>query len=384
MNKVLFGIDQFCGYGDRYKSIRIGLVTNDAASNAFGLKSRVALINAGFKIVKLFSPEHGLSANAADGAFVPDHTDEITNLPVVSLYADKLKPTAKDLEDIDAIVFDIPDIGCRFYTYLWTMTYMMEACAEYLKKFILLDRANPLSGNLAMAEGPFLGVNCTSFLGRWSIPIRHSCTQGELANYFVSSHIPNLDLEVVKMKEWNRNDFPGKENWDFTPTSPAIKDAATALLYPGICLLEGINVNEGRGTEMDFKIFGAPWINASSLKDNLEKLNLPGIYFSTTWYIPNWGLYQGEVCFGLQLQITNEQTIRPVSAGIEILKQLIKNYPITCEERLYKTNANPDGIEHLDKLLGIQNAYRTIKNNIPIETQIPNELWQDIISPYLF
>lgn len=383
MTKTLFGVDQFCALADDYKDIRIGLVTNDVARNAFGEKTRVALIEAGFHIIKLFSPEHGLSASAADGAWVPNMKDDLTHLPVVSLYADKLRPTAEDLQEIDAIFFDIPDVGCRFYTYLWTMTHIMEACAEHHKQFIVLDRPNPLSGDLAKAEGPMLDAACSSFLGRWNIPLRHSCSLGELANYFAANHIPNLDFQIIKIQNWNRNDFPNKGNWDFVSTSPAIKDAETALLYPGLGLLEGINVNEGRGTETDFKVLGAPWVDAVSLKEHLDSLDLAGIAFSSTQYIPEWGLYQGEICNGVSLRITDEQTIQPVSLGIEILKYLIQEYPKDCTERLYKTNANPAGGGHLDKLLGVQNSFNSIKNNITIQTKLHKNQWQDLIEPFL-
>ena len=383
MKKVLFGIDQFCEQIEKYKNIRLGLVTNDAAFNAFGKKSRVALIDAGFQIVKLFSPEHGLSAKAADGAFVTDQIDNVTKLPVVSLYAAKLKPTAQDMEDIDAIVFDIPDVGCRFYTYLWTMTHIMEACAEHQKRFILLDRPNPLSGNLYFAVGPMLQDSCASFLGRWSIPVRHSCTTGELANYFAMKYIPNLEVEVVRILNWNRNDFPCKGNWDFTPTSPAIKDAETALLYPGIGLLEGITINEGRGTDSAFKILGAPWINADEIKNHFDTLDMPGVAFFISRYIPDWGLYEGQVCYGLALKVTNGHTIKPVSLGIKLLEYLISNYPKECKERLYSTNANPNGDGHLDKLLGIENSFEKIKKGKHIHTEISKNVWQDLIAPFL-
>ena len=383
MKKILFGIDQFCVEGSKNRDLRYSLVTNDVARNVFGLKSRVALLNAGFQIVKLFSPEHGLSATNADGAWVPNQTDGLTNLPVISLYGDKLSPSSEDLRDVDAVIFDIPDVGCRFYTYVWTMTHIMDACAANNKKFIVLDRPNPLSGDVLKAEGPLLDDACTSFLGRWNIPIRHSCTLGELARYFASSHITNLDLEVVKMENWNRNDFPEEDNWKFIPTSPAIKDIYTALLYPGLGLLEGINVNEGRGTELDFKVFAAPLIHSATLKTNLDSLNLPGVSFSTTKYIPTWGMYQDETCYGLTLQVTNKQQIKPVNLGIEILKELITNYPVECKERLYKTNANPNGDGHLDKLLGIQNSFEKLKNKVKIQTQIQDNPWHDKILPYL-
>jgi uncharacterized protein YbbC (DUF1343 family) len=383
MRKVLFGVDVFCESRNPVRNTRMALVTNDAATDAFGVKSRVALLKSGFNIVKLFSPEHGLSAGAADGAWVPNATDALTNLPVVSLYADKLKPSKEDLQDIKTVVFDIPDVGCRFYTYLWTMTHIMEACAEQNKTFIVLDRPNPLGGDLGKAEGPLLANACASFLGRWCIPIRHSCTLGELAKYFGSTYTPTLDLHVVKAQNWNRNEFPDGTNWNFVSTSPAIKDLETAFLYPGLGLLEGINVNEGRGTNRDFKVLGAPWIHAPSLKEQLDKRNIPGIEISTTEYIPKWGLYAGETCFGLQLGISDKHTFCPVSFGIQLIQELILNYPQTCNERLYQTNANPSGAGHLDKLLGIQNSFETLKSGVAIHTNLKPKQWEDVIVPYL-
>lgn len=383
MNNVSFGIGNFCAHADQLKKSRIGLVTNDAATNEAGIKSRIALIKAGFQIVKLFSPEHGLSSRAADGLLVADQVDEVTNLPVVSLYADKLQPSAEDLEDVDMVVFDIPDVGCRFYTYLWTMTYVMEACAKHHKSFVLLDRPNPLSGDLSKSEGPLLDPACASFLGRWNIPVRHSCTLGELANYFSSHYISGLDLRIIKMQNWNRRDFPGKVTWNFIPTSPAIKDAETALLYPGLGLLEGINVNEGRGTADDFKIMGAPWINRHALKKHFDQLNIPGIAFSETQYVPEWGMFKGEICSGLIFHFTEKRSFRPVKLGMEVLKQLIQQYPSDCKERLYKTNVHPTGEKHLDKLLGIPNSFFRVKNNITTPGESDAEQWQDMIKPYL-
>jgi len=146
------------------------------------------LLDAGFNIVKLFSPEHGLDVKGVDGATIKDGVDALTRLPVISLYNEKLQPDENDLKDIDMVLFDIPDIGCRCYTYLWTMTYVLEACAAYNKKFIVLDRPNPVSGSLRFAEGPMLDeAHCSSFIGRWNIPLRHSCTLGELALYFNAS-----------------------------------------------------------------------------------------------------------------------------------------------------------------------------------------------------
>ena len=212
------------------------------------------MLKNGFTLVKLFSPEHGLTASGADGAFQNNHIDNLTNLPVTSLYGDRLAPAEEDLDDIDIVLFDIPDVGCRFYTYLWTMTHVMESCASFNKQFIVADRPNPIGGNMLQAEGPMLDEeNCSSFIGRWSIPVRHSCTLGELAKYFAGTKIKSLQLEVIPAGNWQRNQIADDSGLKFIPTSPAIQSLNTALLYPGMGLLEGINVNEGRGTDKAFQ-----------------------------------------------------------------------------------------------------------------------------------
>ena len=261
---VLFGIDLLLTQAANYTAKRMALVCNNASLTNTGITTRAALLQKGFTLVKLFSPEHGLTATGEDGSFQNDSIDTATGLPVISLYGNHLAPLQKDLEDIDVVVFDIPDIGCRFYTYLWTMTHVMESCAANNKELIITDRPNPITGNPLLAEGPMLDEkNCSSFIGRYAIPVRHSCTLGELALYFAAFKIKNLRLTVIPVQNWQRNQSSG---FIFTPTSPAIQNQHTALLYPGMGLLEGINVNEGRGTNQPFNCCGAPWINENDLQ----------------------------------------------------------------------------------------------------------------------
>jgi uncharacterized protein YbbC (DUF1343 family) len=253
MAKVLFGIDSLLKQINSFKNVRFGLVTNNAAKTSQGILSRVALLHAGFNITRLFSPEHGLTAQGEDGVYQTDSIDPLTLLPVTSLYGDHLMPTAEDMADIDMLLFDIPDIGCRFYTYLWTMTYVMEACALNNKPLIIPDRPNPIGGDMKKAEGPMLDEkNCSSFIGRWDIPIRHSCTLGELATFFSVTRKIDVDLSVIKSHNWNRNKLASENNYTFVPASPAISSIETALCYPGTGLLEGININEGRGSGKAF------------------------------------------------------------------------------------------------------------------------------------
>ncbi|HEY8688936.1 MAG TPA: DUF1343 domain-containing protein [Chitinophagaceae bacterium] len=374
-SQILSGIDHFLQQ-TKYKDKRIALVTNDAALTSQEIKTRVALLKTDFTLVKLFSPEHGLNANAADGTFVQNSIDDVAGLPVISLYGDHLAPTEKDVEDVDIILFNIPDVGCRFYTYLWTMAYVMEACAAFNKPFILLDRHNPIGGNILLAEGPMPEENCSSFIGRWGIPIRHCCTLGELAKYFAATKIKGLQLEIIRVTNWQRN----KIATSFTPTSPAIKNITTALLYPGMGLLEGINVNEGRCTDKPFTVCGAPWINSEELAHAFTQKKCEGFFCKPYSYTPVEGLYAVQNCNGLEFFISDENIFRSVATGIKLLQTIFKLYPSHVKEREYATRANPSGLAHLDKLLGIQHAFDKIKNG-KINTEVKD--WRGIIKPYL-
>lgn len=381
---LLFGIDRFLQQAAQFSNTSFALVTNNAATTSLGESSRKALLNAGFKIKKLFSPEHGLTAQGEDGACQKNIIDELTQLPVISLYAEKLMPDENDLADIDAILFDIPDIGCRFYTYLWTMTYVMEACAKFNKPLYIPDRPNPTSGNIDLSEGPMLDEqNCSSFIGRWNIPVRHSCTLGELANYFSVTRIKSPDLKIIKVQNWNRDQVSKTVPWFFVPPSPAITDVETALLYPGTGLLEGINVNEGRGTETPFKSFGAPWINASELDNGFRSLQMEGIDTQPISYKPISGLYTNELCHGLKLSITDASKFHPVKLGIQLIYLVMSLHPSYCTERFYKTNVNPTGKNHLDKLTGVYESLEKIKNGQKLETAMSNSQWKEVIQPHL-
>jgi len=381
MQQVISGIDVFLQDPEVNKNSRFAIVTNNAAFTSARILSRLALVEKGFNLVKIFSPEHGISVKGADGLFQKDSIDIKTALPIISLYGDRLIPTEEDLKDIDIVLFDIPDVGCRFYTYLWTMTYVMEACAKYNKPLIILDRPNPIGGNLEMAEGPMLDeTNCSSFIGRWSIPIRHCCTLGELANYFSNKKIKGLDLKIIQVKNWDRDQITN----DFYPTSPAIQNITTALVYPGMGILEGINVNEGRGTDKPFMQFGAPWIIAEELQMVLKNKNIPDIDLKSCSYTPADSLYKNETCYGLELNLTDVNKFRPFAFAIDLISILFKLYPHQVKERAYVTNVNPTGGGHLDKLLGVKNAFELLKWGKTIQTDISQTWLSEITSCLLY
>lgn len=384
MRKVLTGLDVLLSEPKKFSNLSIAFVTNDVAAAADGMPARTALLKAGFTITKLFSPEHGITATGEDGTHQNSSIDPLTQLPVTSLYGDHLMPAENDFAGIDIVLFDIPDVGCRFYTYLWTMTCVMEACAKYKKPLVILDRPNPISGNIEKAEGPMLDEkNCSSFTGRWNIPVRHSCTIGELAVYFAATKIKDVQVEIIPVQNWNRNQTAEEAGWQFVPTSPAIRDIETAMLYPGMGLLEGINVNEGRGTDTPFKIMGAPWINAEQLNNAFIGLQLPGISTAAVSYTPSCGLYANEVCEGLNFSISDSQAFEPVKTGLELLRLIALLYPEQINERLYPTVANPSGKKHLDKLTGVCQSFEKIKNGEELSASLHPEDWAKIIQPHL-
>ncbi|HMH24545.1 MAG TPA: DUF1343 domain-containing protein [Puia sp.] len=378
--QIRFGTDVFSGQAGEYKGRRLGLVSNDAATTASGKPSRQALLSAGYKLVRLFSPEHGLDRSGEDGQEMPSGKDALTRLPVVSLYGDKLAPAAEDLADLDMLLFDLPDIGCRFYTYLWTLSHVMEACHRHRKPLIVLDRPNPLSGNLALAEGPLLDVvHCASFIGRWAIPLRYSCTFGELARYWQASRLPGLDLRVIGVEGWDRNSFHKDWGIPFVPTSPAMTTAEAAMLYPGLGLLEATNLSEGRGTNASFCMAGAPWMDNIRVCKLFDEPGLPVVKAEPVDFVPESGKYAQESCRGVRFRLTDDSTshapssselsapalsaFRPVRSAMLFIK-LVKDLHAPQKGQHtdafawspYPTHVNPSGASHLDLLLGLPDA----------------------------
>lgn len=350
---ILFGIDRLLKLEPSWKGGSIALVTNHAATTNTLIPSRKALLDEGFNIVKLFSPEHGLDIQGDDGARVKDGVDELTQLPIISLYGDKLYPSEADLSDVDIVLFDIPDIGTRFYTYLWTLSYILEACGKYNKKLIVLDRPNPISGDFSLAEGPMLDeATCSSFIGRWSIPLRHSCTLGELALYFNHSREINAPLEVIGCEGWKRTMYKPFWTNQFVPPSPAIQNFESALLYPGMGLLEATNISEGRGTPAPFRIIGAPWMKGRDSAAIFNQMALGEIVAKGILFTPFLSKYSNERCHGIEFTVKHTSSFQSVSNGLLVIKLIKDAYPQFFRWAPYPTVVNPTGMFHLDRLLG--------------------------------
>ena len=350
-----FGIDIIIKNEPNWKQDRIAILTNDAARTNTGIISRLALKNAGFNLIKIFSPEHGIKTLGEDGAYMHDVIDEITGLPVISLYGEKYMPTEDDLKDIDVMLFDIPDAGTRFYTYLWSMTYWIEAAAKWNKKVIILDRPNPLSGNQSLTEGPMLDDTITSFIGRLNIPVKHQCTLGELALYFNAIQSWNANLHIIQCEGWKREFLFYDWIMKWVNPSPALQNIEATLLYPGLCFFEATNVSVGRGTNYSFEWIGAEWMNIPAmmlvgkniLKEDLkiEHLSLPITMDGNT-----------KETNGIRIKIIEPKLYSAVMNGLIILKLIKDIHPKEFKWMPYKTNANPTGENHLSLLLGIPNA----------------------------
>lgn len=360
MNEVILGIDTLLAQQPSWKNRRIGLVTNHAATTSQFVPSRVALLRQGFNITRLFSPEHGLDTTGADGHAMKNAIDALTGLPVISLYGDKLAPSRSDLADMDLVLFDIPDIGSRFYTYLWTLSHVLEACARDDIPLIIADRPNPLSGMFTLAAGPLLDeARCSSFIGRWSIPVRHSSTLGELARYFNTTRNIICRLDVVPCRNWRRKMFHPDWARSFVPLSPAIPAFESALLYQGLCLLEATNLSEGRGTAAPFRVVGAPWLRvdeAASLFDAMAAEMSQGVYSRPLVFTPTEGKYAGQRCNGLMLHVDDYAEFRPLDIGLLVVRAIKELHPDRFEWATYPTHVNPSGRKHLDFLLGIDRA----------------------------
>ena len=350
-----FGIDIVLNKEPNWKMDRLAMLTNDAARTKTGMISRLALKNARFNLIKIFSPEHGIKTLGEDGAYMHDGIDEITGLPVISLYGEKYMPTEDDLKDIDVMLFDIPDAGTRFYTYLWSMTYWIEAAAKWNKKVIILDRPNPLSGNQSLTEGPMLDDTISSFIGRLNIPVKHQCTLGELALYFNATQSWNANLHIIQCEGWKREFLFNDWIMKWVNPSPALQNIEATLLYPGLCFFEATNVSVGRGTNYSFEWIGAEWMNIPAmmlvgkniLKEDLkiEHLSLPITMDGNT-----------KETNGIRIKIIEPKLYSAVMNGLIILKLIKDIHPKEFKWMPYKTNANPTGENHLSLLLGIPNA----------------------------
>jgi uncharacterized protein YbbC (DUF1343 family) len=306
------------------KGKRVGLITNHTGLDSQGRSTIEALAHApNVKLVALFSPEHGIAGHADEK--ISSSKDASTGLPIYSLYGEHLRPTDEMLSGLDALVFDVQDAGVRFYTYTTTMAYCMEEAAKHNIAFFVLDRPNPLGGEIV--EGPMLDPDKTSFVAYYPLPVRYGLTIGELAQLFNSENHLNADLHVIPLRNWHRNFFFESTSLRWVPPSPNLRTLKGSLLYPGLEILQNAGVSVGRGTESPFEEFGAPWINGEEIAADLNAREIPGVHFVNQPFVPVSGLYAGRRCGGVGIRVTDHNTLRSMRVGLEIGAILQKKYP---------------------------------------------------------
>lgn len=335
---IKLGIDCIDEHLHIFKDKRVGLITNATGYNSEG-KSSISILQEKTNLVLLFSPEHGLNGNFKEGALIDNSTDKASSLKIYSLYGKQKKPTKEMLKDIDVLCFDIQDVGSRFYTYIYTMAYAMQACAENEKTFVVFDRPNPIGDAV---EGFILQDEFSSFVGLYPIAQRHGMTVGELSLMFNKEFGINCNLKIIPLKNWRRSSYFDELSLIWLPTSPNIPNAETALIYSGICIFEGTNVSVGRGTTLPFHYIGAPFINANELSNRLNAEKLKGVRFFPAYFTPNSSIYKDEACEGIYIAITDKNAFKPVRTAIKIfniIKKLHPNFKIN-DEKLKRCGLN--------------------------------------------
>ena len=301
---VRSGLDLILARPGKLKGRRIGLVANPTTVTSALVHGALALRDTrGLKLTTLFGPEHGIWADAQDLVHVEDSRDAATGLRVHSLYGKRLAPTAEMLAEVDVLVYDVQDVGSRYYTFVYTMLHAMEACAENGRAMVVLDRPNPIGGDVV--DGNVLQPGWESFVGRHPLAVRHGMTTGELALMFKDERRIAVDLTVVEMKGWRRKMSFEATGLPWVMPSPNMPTVDTAYVYPGGCLIEGTNLSEGRGTTRPFELVGAPWLDPWALARDMAREKLPGVAFRPTWFTPTFQKHAGLACGGVQLHVTD-------------------------------------------------------------------------------
>ncbi|WP_285767125.1 DUF1343 domain-containing protein [Peribacillus sp. SI8-4] len=308
------------------KGKKVGLITNPTGIDSH-LTSVVDLLHdePDIQLTALFGPEHGVRGDAQAGASVDFYKDEKTGLPVYSLYGKTKKPTPEMLKDVEVLVFDIQDVGTRYYTYIYTMAYAMEAAKENDIPFIVLDRPNPQGGEAI--DGPVLEQEFSSFVGMYPIPLKHGMTVGELATLFNKEFKIGANLKVIKMKGWKREMDYEATGLPFVLPSPNMPTVSTAFVYPATGLIEGTNVSEGRGTTKPFELIGAPYMNGDVLATRLNALRLPGVQFRAASFTPLFSKYAGELSHGVEMYVMDRKKFKAVPTGLHLIKTIHDLYP---------------------------------------------------------
>lgn len=357
LGQVKVGIDVLFenGYDTQLRNKRIGLITNNTAVDAQGISTLKRLQR--YKIAAIFAPEHGYWGSAYAYEKVSD--EQCGDIPIYSLHGTNRKPTEQQLQDIDVLVFDIQDIGCRSYTYIGTLFYCMEEAAKYKIPFIVLDRPNPTGGKVV--DGPLVDDNWRSFIGYVNVPYYHGMTVGELARFFNQEYQVKCDLTVVPMKGWKRGMVFTQTGLNWVPTSPQIPEPDTAFFYPTTGVIGQYSLlSIGIGYTLPFKVVGAPWVDAEKLTAMLNAQSLPGVHFQPFFFKPFFGKYKNEMCQGALIVVTDANTYLPISTQYTIMGVLKNLYPRHFEEAIRHVHSSKQKQEMCHKLNGREEIHNIL------------------------
>jgi uncharacterized protein YbbC (DUF1343 family) len=337
---------------EQLRSMRIGLLVNPTSVTRELVHAIDALRASGVAIERLFGPEHGVRGEAQDMEAVDEHVDPLTGIPTVSLYGDtfeSLAPSDDDLSGLDIVLADIQDVGARYYTYIYTIGLTMQACGRAGIPVWVLDRPNPIDG--VHVEGNIVQPDCVSFVGMQPIAVRHGMTTGEACHFFNRFGGWSCDLDVVELEGWRRDMWFDQTGLPWVIPSPNMPTLDTAIVYPGQCLLEGTQASEARGTTRPFEFFGAPWVDAYTLKEALDAHNLPGVVFRPISFRPKFQKCANETCAGLQIHVTDRAAYRNMETSYAILGEMLRLFPdaFAWREQAYEF---VDDVPAIDLLLG--------------------------------
>lgn len=356
------GLERLIGNGAMLlKGRRVGLITHPAAVTRDLTDSVTALVQCGITLTALFAPEHGFAGVVADGQRVPDAVHKGTHLPIYSLYGATPEPTPAMLADVEILVYDMQDVGTRFYTFISTLFYALQGAAKAHIPMVVLDRPNPING--VTCEGPVLTPGFESFVGVASLPLRYGLTIGELAHSMNHAQKINAELTVIPLAEWRRELWFDATGLPWIPPSPAMPHVSTAVVYPGMCLLEGTNVSEGRGTALPFEVCGAPWIEGEALAADLNALALPRVRFRPTQFVPTASKFAGELCEGVQVHVMDRTAFRPVTVGLHLLAALKRLY---AAEFAWLPPSEEGAPPHIDLLAGTDRVRSAIDAGVDV------------------
>jgi uncharacterized protein YbbC (DUF1343 family) len=348
--------------GERLRGRRIGLVTQSAAILPDVRSSVDALLDAGATLTALFGPEHGIDGAAPDAAHIEHAVHARLGIPIFSLYGVQHEPTPAMLAQVDLLVFDMQDVGVRFYTYLSTLFYVLRSAGAAGIPVLVLDRPNPITG--VHVEGPLLEPDFQSFVGMLPLPIRHGMTLGELARMINDEARFGVDLTVLPMQGWGRNMWFDETGLPWAATSPGMPHLSTVTVYPGACLIEGTTLSEGRGTTLPFEIVGAPWLDGDRLARTLNGMNLPGVRFRPVRFTPTDSKHTHLSCAGVQWHVLDRALLRPVVTGLHVVAAIRSQHPEHFEFLTTSWEGRPP---HFDLLMGNVRVRAGLEQGVSVE-----------------